>query len=302
MVQTGHDNWDGGIDFYALMLQVPVRLYAEVEERRERLEESILKRIQQLTRGNGGVSVTEVVVSPVLVDRIRPPAPSDLSEQFREPSEHSSEVPSYWQAGHFRLFISHPSSKRESAHRLKEALSIYQVAAFVAHDDIEPAKEWQAEIETALRTMDALVALVSPDFIESKWCDQEIGIAIGRNKLVVPLRVGADPYGFLGKYQGIQTKGSNATTIAQQVIETLIKNDSTAFRLIDSLIERLARSNSYSSAKKTMSLINKTKRVSTAQAGKLLSALENNSEVSDASGVPEQIRALIARGSAEETA
>lgn len=240
LVQTGHDNWDGGIDIYALMLEVPVRLYAEVEERREKLEEAILTRVQKLARGYGGVSIAEVVVTPILIDRVRPPAPRDASEQIREPDEQPISVPSYWQGGHFRLFLSHTSSKRESAHRLKDALSAYQVAAFVAHDDIEPAKEWQAEIEAALRTMDALVALVSPEFLQSRWCDQEVGIAIGRSKLVVPLRVGADPHGFLGKYQEIQTKGSNATEIAQQIFETLLRNDSTAPRLVDSLVEKLA--------------------------------------------------------------
>lgn len=299
LVQTGHDNWDGGIDIYALMLEVPVRLYADVEERREKLEEAILKRIRHLIRGYGSVSIAEVVVSPVLVDRARPLALDDTSEQIRSPEEQVDSVPSYWQSGHFRLFISHASAKRESAHRLKDALSTYQIAAFVAHDDIEPAKEWQPEIETALRTMDALVALISPDFLQSRWCDQEVGIAIGRGKLVVPLRVGADPHGFLGKYQGLQTKGSNATAIARQVFEILLRKDSTAPRIVDSLIERLVTSNSWSSSKATMALLSQAKHLSTSQAGRLLQALEENTEVSDAIGVPEQIRSLVAREGGE---
>jgi TIR domain len=224
LVQTGHDNWDGGLDIYALMLEVPISVYADLDERRTKLEKVILDRVQQLIRGYGGVAIGEVVVSPVLVDRARQPAAPDGSEQIRGSVGVLEEAPTYWQPGHFRLFVSHASQKRASAHRLKEALASFQIAAFVAHDDIEPTKEWQPEIETALRTMDALVAIISPEFVLSKWCDQEVGIAIGRNKLVVPLRVGSDPHGFLGKFQGLQTNGSDASAIAKQVFGILLKN------------------------------------------------------------------------------
>jgi hypothetical protein len=181
---------------------------------------------------------------------------------------------------------------------LKEALAPFQIAAFVAHDDIEPTKEWQAEIETALRTMDALVAIISPEFVLSKWCDQEVGIAIGRNKLVVPLRVGSDPHGFLGKFQGLQTKGSDASAIAKQLFEILLKNDITGPRIADSLIDRLAASTSWASAKATTAQLSQVRTLTTNQAGRLLRALESNTEVSDAIGVPEQIRTLISQRSA----
>lgn len=298
LVQTGYDNWDGGIDIYALMLEVPIPIYAELEERRSEIEKAILDRVQQLIRGYGGVAIGEVVVSPILVDRVRLPAIADGSEQIRSSSEVLEAVPAYWQPGYFRLFVSDASQKRASAHRLKEALASYQIAAFVAHDDIEPTKEWQAEIETALRTMDALVAIISPEFVLSKWCDQEVGIAIGRNKLVVPLRVGSDPHGFLGKLQGLQTKGSDASAIAKQLFDILLKNHITGSRIADSLIDRLVASTSWASSKSTTSQLTQVSSLSTSQAGRLLRALENNTEISHAIGVPEQIRALIAQRSA----
>ena len=76
LVQTGHDNWNGGIDIYALMLEVPITTYADFEERRSEIEKAILDRVQQLIRGYGNVKIGEVVFSPVLVDRARPPATS----------------------------------------------------------------------------------------------------------------------------------------------------------------------------------------------------------------------------------
>ncbi|MGH8617559.1 MAG: toll/interleukin-1 receptor domain-containing protein [Burkholderiales bacterium] len=295
LVQTGHDDWNGGLDLYTLMLEIPITLYAEIEERRSKLEQKVLGRIEQLTRGYGGVSISEVVISPVLIDRDRPLSVVDSSDQIRGPDIASEIIPSYWQPGHFRLFISHASEKRESAHRLKDALSAFQIAAFVAHDDIEPTKEWQAEIETALRTMDALTAIISANFSLSKWCDQEVGMAIGRGKLVVPLRVGADPHGFLGKYQGLQAKGSNATAIARQLFEILLRHDLTSARLTDALVDRLVTSSSWSRSKLTMSLLALSRNLSTTQSGRLLRAIDENPEVGEATGVPEQIQALVAR-------
>jgi hypothetical protein len=42
--------------------------------------------------------------------------------------------------------------------------------------------------------------MLTPDFSGSQWCDQEVGFALAQRKLVVPLKFGADPHGFIGKY------------------------------------------------------------------------------------------------------
>lgn len=295
LVQTGYDNWNGGTDIYALLLEVPVAMYAAVEDQRDKIEKSILGRVHQLTRAETGSSVAEVIISPVLLNHAHVqtsplgdlPAPAELSEP--------TSVPSFWEPGHFRLFVSHASEKKDSAHRLKEALAKYHVAAFVAHDDIEPTREWQAEIEAALRTMDALVALVSPAFRGSQWCDQEVGTALGRSKLVIPLRVGSDPHGFMGKLQGLQTKGFDAAAVAERVVEILVEHDASTDRITAALVERMASSVSWASSKRLASILSRARRLTTAQSGRLLEAIGGNPEVSGAFGVPDQLKALIAR-------
>ena len=67
-----------------------------------------------------------------------------------------------WQGEHFRLFVSHTSAHREFAGGLRRSLLALAVDCFVAHDQIEPTREWQDEIETALNTCDALVAVFTP--------------------------------------------------------------------------------------------------------------------------------------------
>lgn len=295
LVPTGYETWNGGIDIYALLLEVPVAMYAAVEDQRDPLEKSILGRVRQLIRADSGSSIAEVIISPLLVDHsyVQSSPHGDLpaARQNGEPTA----IPSFWEPGHFRLFVSHASEKKDSAHRLKEALAAFHVAAFVAHDDIEPTREWQAEIEAALRTMDALVALVSPVFRGSQWCDQEVGTALGRSKLVIPLRVGADPHGFMGKLQGLQTKGLDAASVAERVVEILVDHDASTERMTAALVEGLAVSKSWASSRRLTSMLCRTRRLTTAQAGRLLEVIGSNAEVSGAYGVSEQIETLIAR-------
>ncbi len=289
LVETGYDNWNDGTTFFTLMLEIPVGVYVAVDSKRDELEQSILSRVSQFTRAEAGNRITAVVVSPVLTDEVRAPVPAS------EPGQGEEAIPSFWQPGFFRLFISHLASNKEKAHALKEALARYQVAAFVAHDDIEPTREWQGEIESALRTMDALAAIVEPGFVESRWCDQEVGVAIGRGKLILPLRAGADPHGFMGKYQGIQTKGVTVAIVAERMFEVLLANSRSSARMAEAVVERMVVSNSWEQAKRNVGLLERVPALSTPQIARLMQALDDNRQVKDAFGVPEKLRTLFQR-------
>lgn len=107
-------------------------------------------------------------------------------------------------------------------------LKKYGIACFVAHKDIEPTKEWQNEIETALFSMDALAAILAKGFGRSNWTDHEVGFALGREKLVLPIMYGRNPYGLLSKYQGLRAEGKSLNEVSQIVFQALIKNRMTA--------------------------------------------------------------------------
>lgn len=124
----------------------------------------------------------------------------------------------------FRVFISHLSKDKEKAHRLREALSTYNVSAFVAHDDIEPTLEWQVQIERALHAMDAFVSIHTEGYSSSFWYQQETGFAFGNRTKVIALRMGEDPTGFASKHQAISRGKKKAEEIAIE-IEKLWKSD-----------------------------------------------------------------------------
>ena len=138
LILTGEeDSWGHTAEYYTLMLEVPIPTYVAVDQVRSSLEKRIHKRIDELIRAERSSRITEVIISPALAEQpeLRNSAPGeDGSEET---------PPSFWQPGCFRLFISHTSGNKVRAHALKQALTEYHIAAFVAHDDIVPTKEWK---------------------------------------------------------------------------------------------------------------------------------------------------------------
>ncbi|MEW6263417.1 MAG: TIR domain-containing protein [Thermodesulfobacteriota bacterium] len=129
----------------------------------------------------------------------------------------------FWQEGCLKAFVSHLSANKQRVTQLKSFLGQWGISAFIAHEDIEPSKEWQREIEAALETMDIMIALVEPGFRDSNWCCQEIGYALGKKVDIVPLRAGLDPFGLFGKYQGIQAKSKLPSQIADELVNLLLR-------------------------------------------------------------------------------
>ena len=131
-----------------------------------------------------------------------------------------SDITSLWRSGFFRLFISHLTKDKIAISNLKKCLAYFGIDCFVAHEDIEPSKEWVKEIKKALRSADALCAVFSDGFCDSKWCDQEVGTALGRRIPVISVSKGADPHGFLSEYQAIKSK-KTANEVAEDLFKTL---------------------------------------------------------------------------------
>jgi len=126
-----------------------------------------------------------------------------------------------WEEDEFRLFLSHTHAHRVLAGQVRETMKLYGIDTFVAHDMIEPTKKWQEEIETALGTCDALAALLTTDFVESKWCDQEVGTALGRGRCIVGIKQGTNPHGFIGKYQAVD--GDTSPWAAEEITKGVVR-------------------------------------------------------------------------------
>ena len=198
-----------------------------------------------------------------------------------------------WREGFFRLFLCHISSSKQLMSTIKANLLPSAVDALVAHDDIEPTREWEQEIEAALERCDALAAFLTPDFHDSLWTDQEVGFCVRRRVLIIPVRVRMDAYGFLGRYQALTPGKRDAAWIANALFDILLDHELTAERMAPAVVKMLEDSGSFASAKQNMEYVKRIRRWSAPLLRRLEAAIDANSQVEGAWGVPEQIRALV---------
>jgi len=153
-----------------------------------------------------------------------------------------------WEPKNLRLFVSHTSQHKDEVGAQKRGLAALGVHAFVAHEDIEPSHEWQEVIELALATCDAMLAWVTPDSPQSNWTDQEVGFCVGRGTLIIPVRLGLNPYGFIAKYQGLQGVGKDPFEISKEISQILAKNGSTASRFLEPAAHAFVAARSFNMA------------------------------------------------------
>jgi hypothetical protein len=132
---------------------------------------------------------------------------------------------------------------------LRDSLRLRGISGFVAHTDIEPTQEWQDVIESALETCDALAAYMTDDFHKSKWTDQEVGFCVGRAILIIPIKVGLDPYGFIGKYQALNGIGKPPIALADEIAGVVTAHPLTASKMVVPTVTTFANSYSFDNAR-----------------------------------------------------
>jgi hypothetical protein len=268
---------------------MPIFYFAKIESKLREIKGSLERKIGAAFPNYNIVSVQ---ITPILKDpavRVSPKlAPSD------------NELGRIWKQGSFRLFLSHVSAHKIGVSKFKSELNRWGIAAFVAHEDIEPTEIWRTEIELALCSMDALTALVTSDFHSGDWTDQEIGWAIGRGLLVVPMRLGSDPYGFFGKYQGISGNLESPGTLAKDVVKILLKKTQTHDAMRKALIEAFCKAPSFDCVKMLWGIIGQLKDFTDQEKELIKKARIENSQIDGTFYVPGEIDRLFGKLSRPE--
>jgi hypothetical protein len=198
-----------------------------------------------------------------------------------------------WESGRFRLFLSHVSADKQSVSELKKQLKLKAIDAFVAHEDIEPTREWLVQIETALSTCDALAAFLTQGFHESKWTDHEIGFCVSRRVLIVPIRLGVDPYGFISRYQALTPKTKDPTVIASKLFDVFCSHEQTSSKLAEALVNLFADSSSFAEAKANSRLLDRVSVWTPGLLSSIQEAVRTNGQISGAFGVPETVKGIL---------
>ena len=182
-----------------------------------------------------------------------------------------------WEEGHFRIFISHKAKVKIKASCLSDSLKDFGISCFVAHEDINPTKKWQNEIENALRTMNTFVALLTERFHDSDWTDQEVGFAFGTGVPIISVKLGQNPYGFIGKFQALSCSWEDAPVkIAKILMEKEL--------ITDPYIKAVKNCPSYSVGNKISKVLPAIRNLSEKQIKDLISAYNENTQVLESFG------------------
>jgi len=262
--------WNNEVNGHALYLTIPQDIFLRVVKIRDQIEIQICSEINKLHNYEseciGGVKL-EAAKKPDSDWRME----SGALEVPRRTISAKSENRIWGESG-YRVFLSHKHEVKKEASALKTEMKLFGISSFVAHEDITPTKEWQNEIEAALETMDAFVALLTKDFHDSLWTDQEVGFAVARGIPIVSVKLGRDPYGFIAKFQGLRCTWDDAPI---KIASLLIKHP----KMLDAFIGALPQCASFADGLKLAQMLPEIESLTLTQADEMVNAHNRNSDL-----------------------
>ncbi len=270
-----YDNWNGGTYGHALFLSLPEYLYLTCVRDRDALQNAIRDDINKVHNVQDE-SIAEVFIEMRRTDDSDWRVTSGALRSSRTPVS-TTATQRIWGEG-YRVFLSHKVGVKKKTSKVKETLRPFGISCFVAHEDIHPTKAWQDEIESALSTMDAFVALMTTDFHDSLWTDQEVGFALGRTVPIIAVRLGRDPYGFIGKFQALASDWDDAPL---DIAKLLIHHAT----MVDTYIHALSNCGSFAEGNVLSALLSEIPSLSEEQGDRLVAIFNENYELRNSFGV-----------------
>lgn len=268
--EFSYDNWDGGVWGHAVNFVLTDAIFFRALKDREVISKRIAKDINDLN-----------VVSDEFIDQVTFEIDDVELGDWRSQSG-LMQVPGrivatksaerIWKRDRYRIFLSHKSEVKAETAILKTELDGFGATCFVAHEDIHPTQEWQEEIENALATADAFVALITKSFHESAWTNQEIGYALSRGIPMVSIRLGSDPQGFIGRTQALACSWKDAPL---EVAKLLAHQD----RMVAGFLQALRDCKSFNQANRLADLLKHLSKMSQENADEMLQIYNSNDEV-----------------------
>lgn len=278
-------------DFYTLTLKIPSNLYFKIKDEIPKLEKIVLGMTDSFDKEFYAINLDTVKIVSIS-------NPSNISE---DEADESVKKP-IWKKDYFRVFISHSSKNthqiseyEDIMHNFINNLSYYGMDAFYSNRDIGVPENWQNVIEERLNTMDTLIAFISKNNIKSHWCDQEIGWALGRGILIIPIKLDeTNPYGFINKMQAYNDGFSNKSSrLVKDIVDKLTKNKKTRDNIFKTILNKFCHSGSFNMSKDLVHYICQYDDYNLQEKQKILEACKKNHQISGSWGVVDRIKKHI---------
>jgi hypothetical protein len=109
------------------------------------------------------------------------------------------------------------------------------------------------------------------------------------------VRLGHDPYGFIGRFQAFEGQGKEPSKLARELFDAYRKRKETQRKMAEVLVGLFEASISFAEAKARMTFLEELEVWDPAFSVRVKSAVKNNEQVSYSWGVPERVEKLIAK-------
>lgn len=194
-----------------------------------------------------------------------------------------------------RAFLSYFHADRRLAGRIKGELQRFGIAVFLAHEDIDPSHEWQEEILRELDKCHLFLPLLTRRFHGSRWTDQETGLAIAKRKVIIPLSVGVNPYGFAGRFQAFVFRRGRLARSCLQLLHTIRANGKLRSRALNCLINAFRDSVDFNDSRDKSELLLESGPLSKAQANEVIRVSADNDQIYNCTPTVKNLKRFIRR-------
>ena len=182
------------------------------------------------------------------------------------------------------VFLSHSDLDKQKASELKEKLSQHHIQVFLAHEDIIGGSKWMGELYDEIQNSTLFCMLISENYHQANFTEQETGIAINHGIPILPICIDKTrPYGFASQYQAIICKfpfDKISIESITQLVKKLTRDSMDVKNLIlDELVKKLIKSNSFSESAYLTKIIIKNTKFSENQINQIAKAFIQNPEI-----------------------
>lgn len=271
-----YDNWDGGQYEHRVAFQVKRTTFIDVLDKKNDYEQEISQVFNKIyNEENEQISVS-IISSEESDDFFH----HDVDTRYLGSHSTENEQRLWGVDNNLRLFISHRDTHKKEATYIKESLQRIGIASFVAHKDIEPTKLWENEIKLALSTMDIFLALLTDDFFDSVWTNQEVGVAFAKGTPIIPLKYTINPKGFISSIQALQYKKEQiARDVAKCIFSDNLINMSIKNKIAMALVSLLTTANNWKTSEELWTILASANTIEGATVDALVEAFNINSQV-----------------------
>lgn len=194
-----------------------------------------------------------------------------------------------------RVFISYSTDNGDkwTAGTLKTNLEDFGFKVFLAHEDIELGTNWQERIQSELESCDIFLPIISTNFKNSDWADQETGIAFELGKMIIPIKIDIDPYGFIGHIQAFKFDNDKTIDACISIIQIVSKQREYKEELITTLILGFSDSKSFDDANNKAKILKSIPELTFEQELEIIRVSMNNSQIYEGFNSQPFVRGLL---------